>query len=308
MKPLVSIITLVNNEIATLQHSVPLIFEQDFEFPYEMIIIDSGSNDGSVKFVQNQMKNYQNLRHHQIVPDTFHHARTRNLGAELAKGKYLVFLGGDALPVGQKWLNNLVQPVMNNEDEKTFASYGRQLPRVDADISNLCRMGFNYGESSHVKNSGSNLTRQDLFYFSSVNCCINKEKVEFPLFDDQSAVNEDNTLSYRMINEGNSIAYVADAPVIHSHNYSAWEIFQRYFDNAVTYKKIGIHKGVDKSMNDDGKRYLAFSLSILKKKLPFDWIRFFWFTSFAVVGAKLGQNYKRLPAWIVSRCSKYDVA
>jgi glycosyltransferase involved in cell wall biosynthesis len=308
MEPKVSIITLVYNAIATLQHSLPLIFDQDFDDSYEMIIIDSGSTDGSVEFIQKQMKTYPSLRLHQITNDKFHHAKTRNLGAELARGQYIVYLGGDALPTTQTWLANLLKPLLLNSDGKTFVSYCRQLPANNADVSTVCRVGYNYGFKNHIKNRFSELTRKDLYHFSSVCCCINKSDVGIPFFDEENPVNEDVTLSYRLINNGLSIAYVADSSVIHSHNYSGREIFQRYFDNTVTYSKIGIHQGVDKSLNDDGKRFLAFSLTVLKKRSPFDWLRFIWFTAFAVFGAKLGQHYKRLPRWFVRKCSKYGVA
>ena len=46
--------------------------------------------------------------------------------------------------------------------------------------------------------------------------------------------NEDMIFAGRAIKLGYSVAYVAEARVIHSHNYSAMQQFHRYFDNGVS--------------------------------------------------------------------------
>jgi len=47
MDPLVSIVIPVKNEA----QSIPIILGQNFQYPYEIIIIDSGSTDDSVEFI-----------------------------------------------------------------------------------------------------------------------------------------------------------------------------------------------------------------------------------------------------------------
>ena len=44
------------------------------------------------------------VRLEHIPPATFHHARTRNYAAGLAKGEVIVFLSQDAIPSSDNWL------------------------------------------------------------------------------------------------------------------------------------------------------------------------------------------------------------
>ena len=112
----------------------------------------------------------------------------------------------------------------------------------------------------------------------------------------------------RRINNYNlKIVYSPLARVLHSHDYSNYEILCRYFDNAVTFTNIGIFVDDDKSINDDKRRFLRFGLKNLGNKPLMDWLRFASFIVCAGIGLKLGQNYNFIPTTISSRLSKYDV-
>jgi rhamnosyltransferase len=307
MAPLVSIVILVKNEIHHLQKSIPIILAQSFQYPFEIIIIDSGSTDGSVQFIKEISCRDKSVSLIELPSDEFHHARTRNYGSRLAKGDLAVFLGGDAIPYDSNWLMDLVSPVLEGESQGVAASYGKQVPRKDIGIGNYCRMTFNYDDNYRVKDKYSTLSRKELYFFSSVNCCINKNLLTYPYFDEKVPVNEDVTLSYKIINNNLKIVYSPLARVLHSHDYSNYEILCRYFDNAVTYTDIGIFEDDVKSINDDKKRFIRFGLANLKNKPLIDWLRFAFFIVSAGIGLKLGQNYNFIPTTISSRLSKYDV-
>lgn len=297
---------LVKNEYQNLMKSIPLIFSQEIDIPFKVIVIDSGSTDGSVEFINDYRKKCRDLDLICIPPEEFHHARTRNFGAAKANGRYVVFLGGDAVPCDTAWLRSLVKPLFEQNINEIACSYGRQIPKDDADISNFCRMSFNYPMRPLIKNKKSDLTRKELFFFSSVNACIDTQLCGFPLFDELVPVNEDVTLSYRIICAGYSIAYCPEAAVIHSHNYKKIDILRRYFDNGVVYKKIGIFPRKDRSVNRDGTGYLAHSFSILKTKRIGDWWAFFLFSLCAFIGVKLGMNHTFLPRGVAKALTKYN--
>src|SRR5579862_9368668 len=103
----ISIIMLVKNEAKTLVQSLPVIAQQEIDRPYEVLVVDSGSSDGSAQMIQERQARDPAWRLIQIPPSDFHHARTRNLGAHLAKADHLVYLGGDALPADKLWLKRL---------------------------------------------------------------------------------------------------------------------------------------------------------------------------------------------------------
>jgi rhamnosyltransferase len=307
MDPLVSIVIPVKNEAHHLKKSIPHVLGQNFQYPFEIIIIDSGSTDGSVEFIQEISHKVENVALIKIPPKEFHHARTRNYGARVAKGDLVVFLGGDAIPCNNNWLINLISPVLGGESQGVVASYGKQVPRNNISIGNYVRMSFNYDDNYKVKDISSTLSRKDLYFFSSVNCCIYKKLLTYPYFDVKVPVNEDVTFSFNIINSNLKIVYSPLATVLHSHDYSNYEILCRYFDNAVTYSHIGIFTDDDKSINDDKMRFLRFGLNNLKKKPLIDWLRFASFIACAGIGLKLGQNYKFIPTIISRRLSRYDV-
>jgi rhamnosyltransferase len=300
----ISIIMLVKNEAETLLQSLTVIAEQAIDRPYEVLVIDSGSTDSSVDLIRERQRKSNAWRLIQIPPSDFHHARTRNLGVALTRADHVAFLGGDAVPVDRNWLRRLSEPLTTGA-ERIVAAYGRQLPKPDADPANICRMSFNYGSTSFIKGKDSTLSSKERYFFSSVNCCIDRGALPPPLFDESFPVNEDVTLATRIINRGMKIAYVAEAAVIHSHNYGLTDVLRRGFDNGVTYEKLGIFKSGDRTIKGDGLRYLRDARQRLKGRPLLDWFRFCSFFFCTAVGVQLGVRHRLLPKFAGKALSKY---
>ena len=303
--PDISIVMLVKNECVHLQTSLDIVFGQEIPLSYEVIIIDSGSTDGSVELVKKKMQATDNLRLHQIQPHEFHHARTRNLGVTLARAPIICFLGGDAIPNGPTWLRTLTQPVLGDSNVDIYASYGQQLPRSDANFVNYVRMTYVYPARGFLQKKGMLSDPNDLYFFSSVNCCINRMKFEEPLFNEELPVGEELSLSVRIINSGGAIVYEPTAKVIHSHNYSALDILRRYFDTAIICRNTGIHTETSKGLMRKGMGFLTHAMPLLRQRGPADWFRFFVFFTSASLGAKLGQWSNFLPRAVKHRLTIY---
>jgi rhamnosyltransferase len=86
---------------------------------FEILIVDSGSSDSTLDIISSRsgMAGPTEVRLHQIPNSEFGHGKTRNVAAKLARGKYLVFLSHDAVPitdspVGSSWLTNMVAPLV----------------------------------------------------------------------------------------------------------------------------------------------------------------------------------------------------
>src|SRR5256884_6942656 len=97
--PLVSIIVRSFNEGWALRETLPALLAQDYK-NWELIVIDSGSTDGSVELIR-QANPQQFI---QIKSEEYNPSRVMNRGMELAGGEFCVFLNADATPQGKNWL------------------------------------------------------------------------------------------------------------------------------------------------------------------------------------------------------------
>ena len=89
---LVSIILPVYNREDYLERCINSILKQTYS-SWELITIDDGSNDESLKILSGYSSLYQNIS--VLKQDNKKLAKSRNRGIELARGKYLTFIDSD---------------------------------------------------------------------------------------------------------------------------------------------------------------------------------------------------------------------
>src|ERR1041385_3619904 len=119
--PPVSIILRSFNEGWALRDTLPALEVQDYRH-WELIVIDSGSTDGSI-----EMSRAARPRHFiQLQPREYNPSRVMNQGMRLARSEFAIFLNADATPQGSHWLRPLVAALL---DPRTAAVFGRQVPR-----------------------------------------------------------------------------------------------------------------------------------------------------------------------------------
>jgi glycosyltransferase involved in cell wall biosynthesis len=227
-----SILILAKNEAANIGPCLEAVFSQKGGTPFEVVLVDSGSEDGTVEIARKFPVFIQ-----QIPAGSFHHARTRNHAARLATGNFLVYLAADALPASGTWLESLLAPF---DDPLVAAVYGRHLPRAGATRERSATLATIYGERPLVKDrSRKRELGHRCYHFSTVNAALRRavwEQVKFP----EVKVFEDVALSKRLIEAGWKIAYEPRAAVFHSHNHSPDNLLKRYFDIGVTWRRLGI--------------------------------------------------------------------
>src|SRR3954466_1234832 len=122
-EPPVSIILRSYNEGWALRDTLPALRAQDYR-NWELIVIDSGSTDGSVELIRAaQPKHFI-----QILPHDYNPSRVMNQGMTLATTETAVFLNADATPQGTGWLRPLARALCH---PRNAAVFGRQIPRPD---------------------------------------------------------------------------------------------------------------------------------------------------------------------------------
>src|SRR5438105_3343692 len=120
-----SIVLPTFNGAVHLRQVLEMIGRQKVQ-PLEIIAIDSGSTDGTVDILHQFP-----VQLRQIANSEFSHSGTRNLGARLAAGKYVVFLTQDATPADSCWLECLLRAF--EAPGKVAGAFSRQIARPGSD-------------------------------------------------------------------------------------------------------------------------------------------------------------------------------
>jgi rhamnosyltransferase len=269
---------------------------------FKTVIIDSGSRDDTILLAKNS--GFDVI---QIPNKDFNHAGTRNQAIEYAVNKYVpelvVLLTQDSLLSSSEVLERLIVPF---EDSNVVAVYGRQLPHADANpLAEHARL-FNYGENSYVRNKASIPFYGLKTAFISNSCAVYRIDTfnEFGGFPDGLILGEDTCLAAKFILGGYSIGYASDAIVYHSHNYTLYEEFKRYFDFGV------LHASQDWLTNEfgvvegEGLRFAKSEISHCFTRGALLWLANSIIRSMLKITAyKIGKKFHYLPVFISKKLS-----
>jgi rhamnosyltransferase len=193
--------------------------------PDKVLVIDSSSTDGTPDLFKAAGFNV-----HVIPKSEFGHGKTRNLGARMCEGHdVLIYLTQDAIPAATDLVAKMVKAF---ENPKVAVATGRQLPHDDANTAAAFARLHNYPAQSHV-NTAADIPAKGLkalFCSNSFAAYRAEALAKVGGFPEHLPMGEDLAVAGRFLEAGYASAYVADACVHHSHNYSVEEEFRRYFD------------------------------------------------------------------------------
>lgn len=269
-------------------------------YPLNKIIL---MNTGEAPWQEEIEEKFPLCEIHLLKKEDYDHGGTRHEATTYSNADYLLFMTQDALPKDENLVENLVG--VFSGDETIKAAYGRQLPNSTCREIEKYTRSFNYPEQSCVK-SKEDLERLGIKTFFCSNVCAMYEKETYDRqggFIRRTIFNEDMIYAGGLIKHGYKIAYVAEAEVIHSHNYNAIEQFHRNFDLAVSQTdNPQIFAGI-RSEKEGVRLVINTAKHLLKMKKP--WLLFPLFTTSAgkILGYKFGQNYRRLSRNFILKCT-----
>jgi glycosyltransferase involved in cell wall biosynthesis len=299
MSPTVTVAVPVLDGERLLGEVLAAVRAQEVDREIELLVIDSGSTDGSVALARGH-----GARVVEIPRSEFSHGRTRNRLMELSGGEHVAFLTQDSVPAGRGWLAALLSgfelandvalvcgpylprpdasPMVRRELEEYFASFGG--PRLDR--------GAPAGASPQV-------------FFSSANGAVARwawDRVPFrPL-----AYAEEQQLARDMLAAGFAKAYLPEAAVVHSHDHPPLEALRRYFDDFRALAEVHGHR------EPLSPRYVAARVRgdvgadrayARRHGLEAPLGRLLGHHAARALGRSLGSNADRLPAWARRRLS-----
>lgn len=163
----------------------------------EIIIVDSGSTDETIKIV----KKYPTILI-QIEKRDFNYSTALNLGIEKSSNELIIILSGHSIPYDEFWIEKMIS---HFKDEKVAGVYCKQIPHSDADPYEIMRIQKMF-----------NLPDTEL-HFSNAASCIRKSLWrEHPFLLIPAA--EDKEWAQWAIDKGYKIIYDPNSIVYHSHN------------------------------------------------------------------------------------------
>jgi glycosyltransferase involved in cell wall biosynthesis/GT2 family glycosyltransferase len=181
----------------------------------DVLVIDSGSADGSVAIARRH-----GVRVHEIAPHEFGHGRTRNLGAELTDGDVIAFLTQDATPL-PGWREAIEEALAAHPE--AGAVFGPHLPRPDTSPMIARELDGFFAQFAR-----SPVRTADL-WLSNVNAAYRRDCWAQLRFADV-AYSEDQRFAAAMEQAGWAAVYAPGMAVLHAHDYPPVQFLRRYFD------------------------------------------------------------------------------
>lgn len=214
--PLVSIIIVTWNSKKYLSTCLEHLQAQSFQ-SFEIILVDNGSEDGALDKLHERYPSLK-LQIHKLK-ENMGFSVANNIGARLARGRWLALLNTDAFPAPD-WLSNLITAAEKNPGFSSFSS--RQISAGDArfldgagDVYHISGFAWKrylgYPSENYGKESG------EVFSSCAAAAMYSREEfLEVGGFDeDLFSYYEDVDLGFRLRLAGYPAFYVADAIVEH---------------------------------------------------------------------------------------------
>lgn len=247
----------------------------------------------------------KNVKVYHLSKKEFDHGQTRRRGVKKSQAEVFVMMTQDAVPANEYVLENLVEALT----PEVAVAYARQLPAQDCNFIERYTRSFNYPEVSSIK-TAEDLPRLGIkTYFCSNVCAAYRRDVyeELGGFVRRAIFNEDMIYAAGAVKAGYGIAYVAEAEVIHSHNYSHMQQLHRNFDLGVSQAQ---HPEIfaDVPSESEGKKLVKDVTHYLKREHQLKRLPYFYIQCFCkYAGYLLGKHYKRLPrGWILALTSNKE--
>lgn len=263
-----------------------------------------------------------------LGPEDFDHGGTRNAGAAYSDADICLFMTQDAVPEDEYLIERLVAPFGELEaaEEDAFrrkytdqgswftpgkdrpviaVSYARQLPAEDCKPAERFTRIFNYPPESRIKTKRDLDTLGIKAFFASNVCAAYRMDVFRSQggFENKTIFNEDMIYAGHVMKLGYAIAYVAEARVVHSHNYSGRQQFHRNFDLAVSQKQHPEVFGGIRSESEGIRLVKKTAAYLVRQRKPWLIPGMFVVSGCKYMGYFLGKHYDRLPKGLVRSLS-----
>ncbi|WP_295651130.1 glycosyltransferase [uncultured Mucilaginibacter sp.] len=265
------------------------------------VIIDSGSTDDTV--ILAKQHGFQVV---QIDKSEFNHGKTRQQLADFVGNTDIaVFLTQDAVLESPDSIQNIVSAF---DDPEIGMAYGRQLPRKNAEPLEIHARMFNYPEISDIRsyNDKDRLGFKVFFCSNSFSAYRLSALNAVGGFPSDSIMGEDAIVAAKMLLKKFKLAYLANATVYHSHNYTLKEEFKRYFDTRVFHEQNKWLINEYGKPTGEGFKFVKSEISYAIKQHKTSLFKSVGSIFAKWLGYNMAKYYKKMPVTILRKLSMHQ--
>lgn len=235
--PFFSILVRMKNEQKMLPYFLKSVMSQVTDYPYEIIFMDSGSQDETINIVNECNSDYLL---YSINSDEFSFSKTCNFLVEKARAPYCILLSAHIELIGNDFLQRLGDFIINGSE----CGYFRQLVNHNNGYSLYDVLSLNKSFPNGHDYKIFTINDYKKLRFSNAGSFFKKEFAVDRPFPNVIA-SEDYLWAVSRLKEGVNIYYLPMLEIAHSHNESFESITKRVrinkiamFGDNILFKKI----------------------------------------------------------------------
>lgn len=216
-----SIVVRAYNEEKHLERLLTGI-ERQVEVRAETILVDSGSTDQTVAVASRFPVTILS-----ISPTDFTFGRSLNLGCSKARGEIIVLASAHVYPVYPDWLHRLIEPF---QDSRVALTYGKQRGNSSTRFSEQQVFAKLYPDQPP--------SRPEHPFCNNANAALRRELWMRRPYDEELSGLEDLEWAMWAHGQGHQVTYVAEAEVVHVHDETPRQVYNRYRREAIALKRL----------------------------------------------------------------------
>jgi rhamnosyltransferase len=253
--PRASIGILTRNAGKLFGRVIDALSKQKTDWPFEIVILDSGSKDGTDQYAQSR-----GVRVVPYKPAKFRFGTARDTLFENCRGEVIVTMSQDVVAGDEFWLAKLITPILEG---RVDATVGEQKPAPgeyafywDYHGSWMRTVAIQFDQKyGKVAMSGSNLA-------------LRRRTWERLRFGDVEAI-EDRVMQVKLFENGNRMMQVKDAVSLHGHDYSWKQLNDRFGSFAMGWAELGWPYTMRRLLRDlvQPSRYLETGNAFINRRL-----------------------------------------
>jgi rhamnosyltransferase len=223
-RPQASVIIRVKDEASAIAATLDGVFAQRDVDEFEVVVVDSGSTDGTTDVVRKFPVTLV-----EIAPHTFTYGRALNIGVRAARSERVVSLSAHSFPAHEHWLASLIGPL---GEHGVAGVYGQHRLTRRASMADRIAVGV-----SGVAGTRPRIQVRRVM-FSNANSAFRRDlAVAYP-FDEALGGGEDAAWAFKVQRAGWAIRYEPDAAVFHEHNESFPRLARRVANDLPTIARL----------------------------------------------------------------------